>query len=187
MIAKTTFNIQLPNKLESDRLLLRTITTNDATETYLKWITDPEITQFLESRFQKHSLESLREFISAKSNRDEVRMFAIETKNEKIYIGNVIIGPISWEHRRADIGIMIGDLNHTGKGYATDAIMLVSKFAFDHLNLRKLCAGCYFPNKASLRAFQKAGFEIECVLKKHFLYRSEFIDCYLLSLFNHNA
>ena len=46
--------------------------------------------------------------------------------------------------RSADeIGIMIGEKDCWGNGFATECIELVANYAFDVLNLHKLTAGCY--------------------------------------------
>ena len=97
-------------------------------------------------------------------NKDNI-FLAIVLKDNKKHIGNIKIGPINWYHRLAEIGIMIGEKDCWGKGYAAEAISLLADFAFSKLNLHKLTAGCYEQNQGSLKAFQKAGFEVEEVKK----------------------
>jgi len=64
---------------------------------------------------------------------------------------------------------MIGEKKTHGKGVATQAISLLAQIAREELKLRKLTAGCYESNKASERAFIKAGFVIEGKRPEHFL------------------
>ena len=42
--------------LQGKRIYLRELLPADANGNYFQWMQDPEILQFLESRFQKHSL-----------------------------------------------------------------------------------------------------------------------------------
>ncbi|MDC4205803.1 MAG: GNAT family protein [Candidatus Manganitrophus sp.] len=92
------------------------------------------------------------------------------------------MGPIQWIHRLADIGLLIGEKDCWGKGYATEAIQLVSDYAFNVLNLHKVAAGCYGPNEGSARAFQKAGFVVEGVRKEQFYTNGSYVDDILLGL-----
>ena len=66
----------------------------------------------------------------------------------------------------------------------SEAIGLMVDYAFHTLNLNKLTCGCYSLNKASLKAFQKNGFEIEGIRKKHRYNNGGYIDTILLGLLN---
>ena len=57
------------------------------------------------------------------------------------------------------LGIIIGERDCWGKGLATEAISLVTEYAFEFLNLNRVGAGCYEGNTASLKTFEKAGFK----------------------------
>lgn len=48
--------------------------------------------------------------------------------------------------------------NYRGMGYGTEAFSLAVDYIFRNMNLRKIYAGCYCDNKASLRMLGKAGF-----------------------------
>lgn len=47
---------------------------------------------------------------------------------------------------------------HRGKGYGTEAFSLAVDYIFRNMNLRKIYAGCYCDNRASLRVLEKVGF-----------------------------
>ena len=150
-----------------------------ATENYVRWINDPEVTKFLECRFQTYTLKDLTHYI--KNLKDNELLFAILLKN--IHIGNIKL-VIDKIHKIANIGIMIGDKSQWGKGYGTQAIKLAIKYAFDKLKLHKATTGIYAVNKGSIKAFIKAGFVIEGVLKEHYLYNNKYIDNFLLGIIN---
>lgn len=48
--------------------------------------------------------------------------------------------------------------NYRGIGYGTEAFSLAVDYIFRNMNLRKIYAGCYCDNKASLRMLEKVGF-----------------------------
>jgi RimJ/RimL family protein N-acetyltransferase len=143
--------------IEGRRIYLREVRLEDVGETYHRWMNDPEITRYLESRFFPNSLHSLREYVQGKLNDHSDVFLAIVLKQDDRHIGNIKLGPINWIHRFADVGLLIGEKDCWGQGYATDAIRLVTRYAFRTLNLHSLTAGCYASNQGSARAFLKAG------------------------------
>ena len=168
--------------IEGERIYLREVRPSDVNENYYRWMNDPEVTRYLESRFYPNSMEGLREYVAGKlGDRDNV-FLAIVLKEGDRHIGNIKLGPINWIHRFAKIGILIGGKDCWGKGYATEAIRLVVDYAFGVLNLHKLTAGCYNLNQGSIKAFQKAGFVIEGVRKQHCHCGSGYIDTVLLGI-----
>ena len=124
----------------------------------------------------------MRAYIEEKSrSRDNVFLAVVHRENDK-HIGNIKLGPIDWIHRRGDVGIIIGDKNCWGKGFASEAIGLMADYAFNTLNLHKLTAGYYSPNRACGKAFEKNGFVPEGVRKQHAFYEGTYVDLNLLGL-----
>src|SRR3989344_296586 len=169
--------------LEGKDIFLRPIISSDATNAYVGWLNDPEVNQYLESRFSTHSTESLRKYIEEIITNPNNHFFAIVRRDSEKHIGNIKLGPIDWNHKTGDIGLMIGDKSSWGKGYATEAIGLVTNYAFDELGLRKVTAGAYENNIGSIKAFLKQGFVEEGRKKKHFKYENSFVDHVLLAKF----
>jgi RimJ/RimL family protein N-acetyltransferase len=147
------------------RLYLREIRLSDVNERYYRWMNDPEIIQYLESRFQPHSMESLADFVRRLDSKSDEPFFAVCTIDGDEHVGNIKLGPINWHHRRAEVGLIIGEKKYWGKGFATEAIDLVTQYAFENLGLNKLRAGCYEVNEGSARAFEKCGWQREGLLK----------------------
>ena len=58
----------------------------------------------------------------------------------------------------AGISYFIGEKDRWGKGYATEAIGLVTRFAFETCKLHYIMAGIYASNISSIKALQKSGF-----------------------------
>jgi ribosomal-protein-alanine N-acetyltransferase len=153
-------------QVETDRLLLRPLVVDDVGPHYERWLNDERVTRFLESRFVSHSMDSIRSYVeSIKSDPDIV--FAAISEKPNRHIGNIKLGPIHPVHRRGDVGILIGEPDCWGRGYATEAILALKDFAFRDLKLAKLAAGSYKENAASIRAFERAGFVVEGVLGGH--------------------
>jgi len=173
--------------LSGEKISLRKVAISDVNRSYISWLNSGEINQFLESRFSKHTITTVKEYVK-KMRKDRNSIFlAIIRNSDSKHIGNIKLGPIDWNHKNADIGIMIGDKNSWGKGYATEAIALLSDFAFQQLNLHKLLAGAYENNLGSINAFKKVGFHEEGKLQEHFLFKGKYIDGILLSKKSSNS
>ncbi|NLW92061.1 MAG: GNAT family N-acetyltransferase [Syntrophomonadaceae bacterium] len=173
--------------IEGEQIYLREVRREDVNENYYKWMNDHEITRYTESRYYPYSMEQLQAFVtSLDGKRNDVFLAIIEKATDK-HVGNIKLGDINWIHRRGDIGVIIGEKSCWGKGYASEAIALLSSYAFSKLNLYKVCSGCYANNIGSIKAFKKAGFAEEAVLKRHYYYAGEYIDVVLLGKFNGEA
>lgn len=172
--------------LESDIFYLREISIEDCDEKYLSWMNDSEINKFLESRFMTHTIDSLKNFVTAMKNSENNILFAIVDKKSDEHIGNIKLGNIHPIHKYADIGLIIGDKNYWGRGIATNAIELVSRYAFDEFNLRKVFAGVYENNIGSIKAFEKCGFKKAYTKKDTYFFDGKFIDAFVFELYNKN-
>ncbi|MDD5680708.1 MAG: GNAT family protein [Candidatus Omnitrophica bacterium] len=166
--------------IEGDRIYLRKVRLSDANNSYLRWLNDEEVSRFLESRFKKWTMAGLRKYIKAITGNPDNLFLAIILKEGNRHIGNIKLGPINRAHNSAEIGIIIGEKDCWGKGFATEAIRLVSGYAFGRSGIHKLTAGAYSNNGGSIKAFQKAGFSTEGVRRKQCLSGGKYVDCALL-------
>ena len=153
----------------NELIQLFVLTENDVAPYYLDWLNDSEVNRYLESRFEVHTLESTRQFVKNCTENDNTLLLGIRFPLlENKHIGNIKL-EINKRHGLGEVGIMIGEKKAHGKGVTTQAISLLAQIAREELKLRKLTAGCYESNKASERAFIKAGFVIEGKRSEHFL------------------
>lgn len=168
--------------IKGPRIILRTLKPEDATARYAAWLNDPVINRYLEIRFRRHTVPGIRKYIKEVSGDKDTVFLAIMLG--KLHIGNIKLGPIDNNHRVGDIGIVIGEKSCWGKGYATEAVKLLSDYAFRKLKLHKLTAGAYLDNVGSSKAFLKAGFFEEGIRRKHFRCGGKWIDEIMLAKIN---
>ena len=169
--------------IEGRNIFLRPIQLSDSSGPYLNWLNDPEVNQYLESRFVSWTPDMLSSYIANLVNNNEL-LFAICIMESKKHIGNIKLGPINWNHRFADIGIFIGDKDQWGKGRAAEAIKAICCYGFDELKLNKITAGCYGDNQGSVKAFSRVGFQQEGILRKKFFSSAGVQDQILLGILN---
>lgn len=70
-------------------------------------------------------------------------------------------------HMRAGIGILIKE-DYRKKGYASEALEILMRYAFEVLNLRQMYSNITPINTASISLFEKFGFE-RCGIKKDWI------------------
>jgi RimJ/RimL family protein N-acetyltransferase len=60
---------------------------------------------------------------------------------------------------------VIGEREYWGKGYGTDAMNLLTRYAFMELNLHRVSLGVHSYNTRALRCYEKAGFRTEGAIR----------------------
>ena len=109
----------------------------------------------------------------------------IDLKSEKgldLPIGTIDLFDFDPLHQRAGIGILVAAPKNRRKGYASEALSALTRYAFEILQLKQLYCNILENNPASLELFQKAGFEITGIKKNWIRTGNEWLDEYLLQL-----
>lgn len=163
---------------------LQSISEQDASDEYVQWLNDSKVNQYLETRFYSQSLASVLAFIQKMMASPSEHLFTIRLKDSNKHIGNIKIGGINTHHNIGDISLFIGDKNAWGKGIASQAIKLISRYSLEELQLRKLCAGAYKANIASTKAFLNSGYQHDGVLTDHYTYNGQSTDLVQVCFFS---
>lgn len=67
------------------------------------------------------------------------------------------------------VGIGIGEREFWGKGYGTEAMRLILRYAFTELNLHRVSLALHEYNTRALRSYEKAGFRMEGCMRGELL------------------
>jgi ribosomal-protein-alanine N-acetyltransferase len=101
-------------------------------------------------------------------DRDDGYVFGIfENDRDETLVGGIALRNVvrgAWQN--AMLGYWISE-THNGKGYATEAVQLATRFAFDHAHLHRVQAGTLLHNIASQRVLEKAGYRFEGVALRY--------------------
>jgi len=146
---------------------------------YRKWINDPEIASLIDRVLPVSEMEHEKWFENIQKDKNSV-FFAIHQNKSSRYIGNVWLWDINWRHRKGEVRIVIGKKGDQGKGMGTEALLLISDFAFNCLNLHKIYAYVLASNKRARKSFEKAGFSVEGTLKGDRFVNKKYEDIYFL-------
>ncbi|MFN2157525.1 MAG: GNAT family N-acetyltransferase, partial [Anaerolineae bacterium] len=69
-----------------------------------------------------------------------------------------------------------------GKGYGSDAIRTLLRFAFDEMNLHRVQLTVYEDNARAIRAYEKCGFRHEGRLRDAVYRKGRYYDMLLMSV-----
>lgn len=107
----------------------------------------------------------------------------IDLVEQKVTIGTIDLYDIDAHNRRAGIGILIDD-DYRRRGFAKQALELMSNYAFDFLYLHQIYAYIAQSNTNSISLFEKAGYQSVGILKDWLQRGEEFEGVYLSQLLN---
>ena len=88
-------------------------------------------------------------------------LFSIHELKESKTIGFVELDGYEWTARTSWVGIAIGENEYRGRGYGTDAMNVLLKFAFRALNMHRVNLSVFEFNKRAIRSYEKCGFKYE--------------------------
>lgn len=148
---------------------------------YQAWLEDPEVARYTEISGSQ-SLDSIRGYVEATLNSPTAAIWRILVDGTR-HVGNIRLSNVRKPHGRAEVALIVGARDCWGRGVGSRAIDLVCRYAFDVLGLNKLTAGMVCANVGSYRAFEKAGFHCEAVLRDHAMFGGEKHDCIFMARF----
>src|SRR5437763_1388786 len=93
---------------------------------YLDWFSDTRVTAYI-NRDTAPSMKDEEEFFErVRASNDEI-VWAIVA--DGMHVGSTGIHQIDWQHRHGTTGIVIGERSQWGKGLATEAMRLRTRYA----------------------------------------------------------
>lgn len=153
-----------PVSLETERFRLRSLTPEDANETYVSWWNDPEIQQGFNNPPRNWGRFEAERNIAKFDNCDRFHLgiFCKQTRN-MIGFFTITIDPRS---ALSSANICIGDKSYHRRGAAVEISKAMIDFRFRHLGVEKIMGKVMGKNEASFNLYKKLGFELEAVTKQ---------------------
>lgn len=157
-----TSHLMEGTSLHTERLELRPVGDEDV-DRILEYRNLPEVTRWL-----------LRTEVDPATFRAAWRLAAEDSDDHSVAVvlAGVVIGTVSLEvvdgmgqpgkppRTEAELGYIF-DPGYGGHGYATEAVTAMVGHAFDRLGVRRITAGCFADNLASVRILEKVGMRCE--------------------------
>ena len=161
--------------LRGDRVSLRPADDSDPPR-FVPWFADMDVTKYLARPHAPALYEEVDFFKRVGESKNDV-FWMIDFEGEAV--GATGIHQIDWRNAFGTTGIVIGAKDKWGKGIASEAMRLRTRYAFRELNLRKLMTEVFADNVASKRALAKAGYRTVGIHRAHFFTRGRLHDVWL--------
>ena len=145
------------------------------------WPVSGTITPYSKYTLEQYYANATQDIFVAKQLRLAIEIIT-EVPGMEMTIGYIDLFDFDQLHRRAGVGILIGDKGQRRKGYASEALYLMVKHCFNTLNLHQLFCHIDNRNEGSLRLFSKIGFRTCGVMRDWLAYDGQWHNVTVLQL-----
>lgn len=122
------------------------------------------------------------EYIASMLCADKTKTFAFAITAEDKVVGSIGVFWCDNIHSRtAEMGYYIGE-PYWGRGLGTSAVTQVCQYIFDHTDIIRIFAEPFAYNTASCRVLEKAGFQLEGLLRSNAVKNGRVVDMKMYSL-----
>lgn len=150
-------------------------------EYWVRWRQDSEFQQLLDSGpATLYTPKMMKEWMEKEA--DQSYSFTIHTLEGNHFIGNVDLSGFDWVAGNCWVGIGIGEREYWGKGYGSDAMNLVLRFAFEHLNMRRVTLDVFGYNERAFKSYLKVGFKEEGRMRQWMIRGGERYDMIFMGI-----
>ena len=145
---------------EGSSVSLRALEPDDLQYLYL-WENDTDI-WWLGNTLKPYSKETLRKYLNTAHldihETRQVRFAVYLNENPVELVGLIDLYDFDPHHKRAGVGILMGETKNRGKGYGSEALKILCNYAFTLLDLHQLYCSIPETNLASIKLFNNKGF-----------------------------
>lgn len=128
-----------------------------------------------------YTVKDAEEYITAMLSSDKTKTFAFAITVDDRVVGSIGVFRCENIHfRTAEMGYYIGE-PYWGKGLGTSAVKQVCSYIFQHTDIIRIFAEPFAYNTASCRVLEKAGFQLEGVLRNNAVKNGQILDMKMYS------
>ncbi|MBI5354655.1 MAG: GNAT family N-acetyltransferase [Chloroflexi bacterium] len=151
--------------LKGQLVRLSAVDPEELGKAYANWKRDSELNRLFDtSASGLHSAKASSAFFEkmVKDESPEEYYFSIRMLEDNRLLGDINLDVVNnWLGRNAFVGIGIADRNDWGKGYGTDAMKVMLRYAFTEVNLNRVTLTVFEYNPRAIRSYEKVGFQHE--------------------------
>ena len=172
-----------PWKIDPDKLLLRPLTEEDASERYASWLNDPETNQYLECRHDTPFTKlDTANFIN-RCIQIQRHHWGIIYENQ--HVGNISCSLYNHKYKWVDISILLGEEKFRRMGLTTLSLAGAVEYLFTVPKFHMITAGCYASNTPSIDLFTQVGFKKDGILRDLVIFEGQYMGMVKFSLLEH--
>ncbi len=155
----------------------------DDAQTMVRWYEDGEFARLFDANPAYPKTDSaLSKWLQDLDRDKDLFAFAIRLLYSDDLIGYIDIDGIQWAHRCGWLTIGIGSTDHRRKGYGSEAMQLMLRFAFHELNLHRLQLTVFGYNQPAIWLYEKLGFQREGAFREFLLRDGQRYDMLIYGL-----
>ncbi len=151
--------------LTGEKVYLRGVDRRDLSA-MAAWSNDHEVTRLMYMGARPANVELLEEEWAREQRDPSVAVFAVCRRQDNRFIGTTGLYGIHWIMRSGEFRIFLGDKTQWNQGLGTECAQLLILYGFEKLNLNRVWLGVNADNAAGIRAYEKAGFLREGLLRQ---------------------
>lgn len=174
--------IQKDLKIEGSQIYLRPITIED-TDNVVRWRNDKRVVENFIYRKAISREEHINWFHNKVETGKVIQFIICDLENDKP-LGSIYLQNIDENTRQAETGIFLGEEEAYGRGIGTEAIKLMSKYAFETLKMHKLIGRILSYNWGSRKMVEKAGYQQEACFKDELFLDGKYEDLTFYGIIN---
>lgn len=160
--------------LAGEKVRLRPLVLADAPR-LVELLNDPEVNRNLRLR-TPITLAAEREFISALAHAVDQLVLGVTARDDGRLLGVCGLHQLGDPARQAELGLFLGGPEEWGKGFGTEVTRLLCRHGFEVMGLNRIWLHVFADNVRGLRAYERAGFRREGVLREAAVREGERVD-----------
>jgi RimJ/RimL family protein N-acetyltransferase len=150
---------------------------------FYTWINDEAVIKFSLTLFQDISTEEeISKWYSGLLKDSKNYTTGIFLKESEVFIGYAGICNISNTNRSGEYFVFIGDKSQWGRGIGTLTTQKVLEYGFEKLKLNRIMLTVSEPNISGIRAYEKAGLQLEGRLRQASFRDGKYHDKLVMSI-----
>lgn len=179
-MSQPTPSPRIPRLMETKRIYLRPFESTDV-DAYFPGLFDAEMRRLTgtQNSFTRPQVER---YIENAAQDDSRLMLLIALQDNDQVIGDIALMDMHTKNRSAHIRIAIDNTEHQGKGYGSEALLLMLDYGFGICNLHRIELEVYAFNPRAIRTYEKLGFQREGVRRDALFYNHQYHDAIQMSI-----
>ena len=137
---------------------------DEISKSFSRWSRDTEFRRLLDSGAARTiSPKDAKKWLEKELDEQSINQhwFSIRKLDDDTLLGDIDLYVDNWPARDTYVGLGIGERDFWGKGYGTDAMKVILRYAFIEVNMNRVTLTVFEYNPRAIRSYEKAGFRHE--------------------------
>jgi RimJ/RimL family protein N-acetyltransferase len=160
MLQGTAPRSWFPDSLPGSRVVLRRHVPSNL-GAFRRWYSDPEVARLTRYQDGPMRTDEIDRFFAARVIGPDALAMAIHVRETDRLIGSCAFSQLDPDNGSALFHITIGEKDAWGRGYGTEATMLMLEHAFATLGLHRIALAVFAFNERAIRSYRRCGFAVE--------------------------